>query len=312
MGEQLHIFSEEAEDQTGEKVGRLDVNALDEMFTASQRYRSSARYLEMLSFISRFPKYSPFNCLLLYTQNPAVSYVATVGTWQKRFRRRPKFDARPLVILAPMSPVLFVYDLKDTEGAPVPEELLRPYRTHGELSEQIWERTLENCQSHGITIRETLLRHKHAGSAMSLNMSLQGQYKELQLEPWAKYLIFLNKEYTLEDKYSSLTHELAHIFCGHVGVDEDAWWDSRVSAPHNEMEIEAESVAYLVCRRQGLEANSDKYLADYRTNEVKEIPPVSLNTILAVTSYIEEMGQSGFKKRKSRRKAGDTGQARPQ
>jgi hypothetical protein len=301
--EQKDLFEDDKISEPRADTSQTEVNALDEMFAASRNFRNSARYLEMLKFIGRFRKYSPFNCLLLFTQNPAVTYVATARTWANKFNREPKFDARPLVILAPMSPVLFVYDLKDTEGKPVPEEMLRPFRTSGTLKHGVWDLTLKNCQTHGIAVRETMLRHQHAGSAVRLNDALRRQYDALNLEPWVKYLVLINKEYSVEDKYSSLAHELGHIFCGHVGVDEEAWWEDRTGARHDEQEIEAESVAYLVCRRIGLEVNSDRYLANYQTGHITEMPPFSLNAILTVTSYIEDIGRKGFKRRKSRYKS---------
>lgn len=63
----------------------------------------------------------------------------------------------------------------------------------------------------------------------------------------SNYLILLNTTHSAEEKYAALTHELGHIFCGHLGVDKLAWWDAIVNASHIVKEIEAESVAYLVC-----------------------------------------------------------------
>jgi hypothetical protein len=179
--EQIDMFEDNVFGEATAGVGETEVSALDEMFAASRNFRNSARYMEMLKFIGRFRRYSPFNCLLLFTQNPAVTYVATARTWAKKFNRRPKFDARPLVILAPMSPVIFVYDLKDTEGQAIPEEVIRPFRTSGALKPQVWDLTLKNCQAHGIIVRETLLRHQHAGSAMRLNNALRSQYEGLRI-----------------------------------------------------------------------------------------------------------------------------------
>jgi uncharacterized small protein (DUF1192 family) len=280
----------------GVTVESEEISSLDEMFAASRRYRNSREYMDMLKFISRFPKYSPFNCLLLYTQNPSVSYVATAGTWAKKFGRYPKYDARPLVILAPMSPVLFVYDLKDTEGEPVPSDLIRPFHTEGKLPVELYKTTSTNAALHGIEVREVLLRHHHGGSAVRMTNQARKKYRNLQLGTWAKYLILLGKEHPLEDRFSSLVHELAHIFCGHLGIDETAWWPDRQNEPLEVKEIEAESVAYLVCRRKGLIANSEKYLSAYNAGRASDLPDLSLNAIIQATTYIEEMGQTRWKK----------------
>ena len=130
MDMQLELFDTAPEPHDNHLSRTEELAALDEMFASSQRFRSSAEYMNMLNFVSRFPKYAPFNCFLLYTQNPAVSYVATTKQWRRNFGRKPKYDARPLVILIPFGPVLFVYDLKDTEGpGPLPTYLLRPFNT---------------------------------------------------------------------------------------------------------------------------------------------------------------------------------------
>ena len=63
---------------------------MDELFAASLAYRTSDKYLDLMRFISRFPRYSPFNAFLLQTQRPSVSYVATAGQWLRDFRRTIK------------------------------------------------------------------------------------------------------------------------------------------------------------------------------------------------------------------------------
>ena len=40
------------------------IAALDELFEASRTYRDSKRFHELIRFIGRFRKYSPFNCCL--------------------------------------------------------------------------------------------------------------------------------------------------------------------------------------------------------------------------------------------------------
>ena len=114
MAESLPLFPEI--EHGDEEVA---LSALDELFESSRTYRTSEQYVELMRFIKRFPKYSPFNCFLLHTQRPSVSYVATPNQWRKRFERTIKDGAHPLVILAPMSPVLFVFDAEDTEGKPL-------------------------------------------------------------------------------------------------------------------------------------------------------------------------------------------------
>lgn len=306
MDEQLSLFSFNIPKTPQPEIKKgitkkEELSALDEMFAASQHYRNSREYLEMLRFVGRFPKYSPYNCFLLYTQNPSISYVATAGAWERKFGRYPKLDSRPLVILAPMSPVLFVYDLKDTEGKPVPTELLRPFETQGGLQKSIYDRTKHNSELHRIAVREVSLGHMHAGSAIRLNISSRKKYRNLNLGLLVKYLVLINKEYSLEDKYSSLAHELGHIFCGHLGNDDETWWEDRSKANQNKGEIEAESVAFLVCLRKNLQASSKKYLSGYDTTNM-DLPIITFNDIINATTYIESMGKQKWEKPKKIKK----------
>ena len=54
--------------------------------------------------------------------SPRCAYFATARHWEREFGRKIKEDARPMLILAPMHPVMTVYDLDSTTG-PLPEEL---------------------------------------------------------------------------------------------------------------------------------------------------------------------------------------------
>jgi hypothetical protein len=298
-----------------------DLPALDEMFAASRRYRSSKTYQELLAFIGRFRRHAPFNAMLLYTQNPAVSYVATATEWYHKFARRPKLDARPLVILWPFSPVVFVYDLADTEGKDVPVELLRPFKTDGKLPAGHWNRLVANAWKHGIALRERPLAHQHAGSALRLTRPFASEYGRLLQDrsgPYclstdqtsANYLIILKQGATPEDQFTTVAHELAHIFCGHVGRTTDDWWEDRRGLGHDQEEIEAESIAYLVSKRVGLASASHEYLSNFDPAGTRELPTLSLEAICTVTGYIESLCRPGFKPREPKKsKANNKGKA---
>ena len=124
-------------------------SALNELYLQSAQYRTSAAYYSLMKFIARFPRYSPYNCMLLHIQNPEATYVATPNQWMKRFKRSIMPAARPLLIIAPNCPVLFVYDLADTEGDELPETWQNPFEARGKLDRALWERTLVNCRQDG-------------------------------------------------------------------------------------------------------------------------------------------------------------------
>jgi hypothetical protein len=59
----------------------------------------------------------------LQMQKPGLSYAASARDWRERFSRTPKEGARPLLILWPFGPVALVYDVLDTEGRALPEDV---------------------------------------------------------------------------------------------------------------------------------------------------------------------------------------------
>ena len=140
MPNQLSLFPSNDPGPDQHDLFNGDLNALDEMFFASRRYRNSMEYMDLIHFMSRFPRYSAFNGMLMYVQNPHITYVATAGNWWRNFRRKPTYQARPLLILAPMSPIRFVYDISDTEGEPVSPAQLYALDAKDEFSRDILEK----------------------------------------------------------------------------------------------------------------------------------------------------------------------------
>jgi hypothetical protein len=99
-----------------------DLPLIDEVLAITGRFQHGRDLGKLLDFIVHFLQYSTFNGFLLYLQNPAATRVATARTWSRKFKRNLSPDARPLLILAPMAPVLFVFDVKDTVGGHLPPE----------------------------------------------------------------------------------------------------------------------------------------------------------------------------------------------
>jgi len=277
------------------------LNPIDEVFAASTRWRKSHNFMELLDFIARFPNYSAFNGLLLYIQKSSATYVATARTWAQKFRRKPGLNARPLAILAPMAPIRFVFDLSDTEGPPIPSDLLSSAGLGNKLPESIYTKTLHNCSLQGIAVCEKSTNHDATGTASRLTPALRKKYKDLNIQKDTSYLIHLDETHDLEDKYSSLAHELGHIFCGHLGIDRHAWWPERDDLNIDREEIEAGCVAYLVCKRKGLLACSEKYLSYYEGKNIG-LPSFSLNAVLQAVTYVEEMGKRRWKGPKKTRR----------
>lgn len=278
--------------------------ALDELFVLARTFSSSKAYLELLEFVGRFRLYSPFNAMLIYIQMPGARFVATPLRWMRDFYREIKAGARPIVILRPMGPVLFVFDISDTEsmpGAPtVPEKALNPFAVHrGNVGDTLG-RTIENAKRDGIRITEAAHGSQRAGSIQCasgcqfLNVPTSSrphlQFKRVPL----RYELLLNSSLSPESKYATLTHELGHLYCGHLGTPNDKRWPDRRGLSIEVREFEAESICYLVCMRLGLENSSAEYLAGY-VRKYETTPPISLDRVMKSAWLIEQMGKEHLK-----------------
>lgn len=268
-----------------------DRRALDELFDYARRYRTGSEYQQLLTFVSSFRFYAPFNAMLVHLQMDGATYVAPPHRWLREFRRGIRAGARPLVILQPMGPVLLVYDVSDTEplpGAPtLPRHVTDPFTVRaGKIGPKL-DMTVHNARRDSVSVVE-----RDAGSQSA------GLIRVAAAREPSRYQVFLNIKHAPEAKYATLAHELAHLYCGHIGTLDPRWWPDRRGLSTEAAEIEAESVCYLVCQRLGLDNPSGEYLSAYLGMD-RELPEtVSVDRIMKVVGQIESMACGPLKPRK--------------
>lgn len=259
-----------------DRPGKAIKSSIDALLASTLHVRHLRDYQEMLSFMARFRDYSPYNNMLVKVQNPACSFFASKRDWEQRFRRRLKEDARPMMILAVMGPLMCVYDLDQTEGPELPERLRNFARFEGAFNPEWMNRLVANAANFGIKVDMSRLSSTNAGYATTRARS-----------PW-KMRVALHEELDFPSLFGVLCHELGHIFLGHLGQDEDGWWPSRTHLTHSAIEVEAESVAFLVSERFGMTGSSDAYVA--ALTERGELPVgVSLDNVARVAGLVERM-----------------------
>jgi hypothetical protein len=127
-------------------------SSIDELLRASKVYRSSQSFREMIEFMGKFREYSAYNNMLVRTQNPSCSFYATARDWFRKFERRLKEDARPMLILAPMRPVMLVYSLDDTVGVRLPQHLDRFARLEGAWQDKWLKNLVTNAKHHRVRV----------------------------------------------------------------------------------------------------------------------------------------------------------------
>jgi len=287
-------------------------HALDELFVQARQYKSSKSYAELIQFVSRFRFYSAYNAMLIHIQMPGAIFVAPAYRWLNEYGRIIRPGARPLVILQPMGPVMFVFDVADTEAGekpkPLPKEVEKPFEIrHGVLYNEL-EQTIENAKRDGIRITKHKQGSQSAGSIQKtkyLNQSVSFRIgKDRNGDPIYKnipvrYELIINDNLSREAQYTTLIHELGHLYCGHLGTINNKWWPDRRGLSKITEEFEAESISYLICRRMGINTPADEYLSGYYKKN-QDIPNISLELVMKVVGLIEQMGKHHLSLRKQK------------
>ena len=209
-------------------------SSIDSLLRHSKVYQYSEQFREMVSFMALFRDYAPYNNMLVRMQNPTCSFYATERDWCDRFGRKLKEDARPMLILAPMHPVMLVYALDETEGKDPPEELKCFAAYQGQWNPDWLRRTVENAAVRDrIRVDFKILSSTNVGFATLAHGT--GEWK---------MRIAIHSQLDEPSRYGTLCHELAHIYLGHLELTEITggraapnWmavhWRLRGNPPHS-------------------------------------------------------------------------------
>ncbi len=252
---------------------------LADLLASSRLYHTGKDYLDLLNFVSRLRNFAPFNAMLLQVQKPGLTYAASAWDWETRFNRAIKEGARPLVILWPFAPVAFVYDVLDTEGDPLPADAAQTFHAIGPVTDAAIQQHIRRLSTHGIHVERTPYGDAHAGSIRVVRKP-----KDKKDKP--DYQLRINANHDLSVQFVTVAHELGHLFLGHLGPDEYLKIAVRSRPDLAQRELEAESLAYLVCKRHGVGSKSESYLADYVANHTT-LDSLDLDTLFKAAGQVE-------------------------
>lgn len=192
----------------------------------------------LLDVMARFHRYSAKNTALIYLQRPTATHVAGYTVWKKMGRQVNKGE-RAISILAPCIyndtedqdtkvirgyRVVSVFDISQTTGDELPGP--RPALLTGDAPAGLWDALALQVQANGFRLER--------GATHPANGITNFTHKTVTIDD------------TLEPAQAAktLAHELAHVLL-HEGVE-----------PHRgRVEVEAESVAHVVCTVAGIETS---------------------------------------------------------
>lgn len=238
---------------------------LSQLLHESKLYRTGADFQELLDFVNRLPNFAPFNAFLLQIQKPDLQFAATAYDWKKRFNRTIKEGARPLIILWPFAPVALVYDVADTDGDRLPDDVAHAFKATGGMTGKMINGFISLLAKQGINTKLIEYSDAHAGHIQNPRPEhdLKIGFQSMQAKEKPDYEVRLNKSHDANVQFATLAHELAHLYLGHLGKDAFLKIPDRHNITHDIRELEAESVCYIVCHRNGVKPNSEAYLSAF-------------------------------------------------
>ena len=256
----------------------------------------SERFKEYLRTMSKFYNYSFNNTLLIAMQKPEATYVAGYTSWQRNFDRqvmkgekgikilapapykaqeeREKIDPvtqKPVIgadgktvtetveVLRPAFKVVSVFDVSQTDGKELPDIIVDELIGTVENYEAFFD-ALKQESPVPISFEDIPGGAKGFFSPVESRIAIQEGMSEIQTVKTA-------------------IHEIAHAKLHAVKPDEKAAPEDKKD--RHTKEVEAESVAYTVCQRYGIETSdySFGYIAGWSSGkETKELKS-SLDTI---------------------------------
>lgn len=279
---------------------------LDNLFEEVKSFRYAKEVRALFDYCRRMQHLSAYNAALVYTQQPGTQLVLSAKQWEKE-RRLVKPNSRPLIILLPFGPVGFVYDISDTE--PI----------HGKDSNETREQLIDRFINHPFTSKDnnpffysdkikTLeynmpffgIKYEKMRAGSNLGAKIEVFNKatidvpfeksprgltETTIKYGSRFWVSVNDKANKAEELASLAHELGHLFCHHL-YSSEGWWKPRQIST-NSKEYEAESTAWLICSRLGIDSRSAEYLYGYKDDDL--IPPVSFESIFTAVNTFEKM-----------------------
>ena len=166
----------------------------------------------------------------------------------------------------------------DTEGDPLPEDVAS-FVAVGSIGE-------DRLRSF-----ESLLRKKRISlcwvDAGDRNAGLIRVVQRPTDEKQAtQYRVHVNRNHDPAVQFTTLAHELGHLYVGHLGPDSKLKIPGRRRLSHEQKEIEAESVAFIVCQRNGINPKSQTYLSSFVDSDTA-IDDVDVYQVMRAAGQVE-------------------------
>lgn len=260
----------------------------------------SGSYENYLKVMSRFHRYSFRNTVLIWQQNPEATHVAGYDSWRDNFNRQVKKGEKGIKIFAPTEYKVQKQQQKidpDTNN-PVIDGYGRPIMETVEVKRQGYMATsvFDISQTEGEELPELVkslngkMENYEAFLLAIESISPVPIVYEKINGPDGYYSLAENEIHIKEDMgpiqtFLAVIHEVAHARLHNMEMktkeaEEKIWKDRQTK------EVEAESIAYVVCQKYGIETgeNSFGYIALWSQNKELSQLKASLQVISKTAS----------------------------
>lgn len=264
--------------------------AHERLTTAVESLVSGEDWQQLLSLAARLHRYSTNNCLLIRAQRPDATWLAGYRRWQGLGRQVRKGE-KGIAILAPVVTrrrpvtdddeaeqpglvrvlrgftVAHIFDVSQTDGPPLPE--VGPAMLEGGAPALLWERLAAQVIDAGFTLDR--------GDCRPANGTTD----------FAARAVTVRDDVDGAQAAKTLAHELAHVLL-HDGTEYATGCRGRA-------EVEAESVAYVVCSGAGLDTDrySFPYVASWAGGDPERIRATADAVIGCARQILAAAGLSG-------------------
>jgi hypothetical protein len=249
---------------------------------------TDGKYAAYLSAMSKFHNYSFRNSMLIFLQNPSASLVAGFNTWKKDFSRSVKRGEHGIKIIAPLSTKIEVEtgdkDKTVLDGDPATEKkeflnfravtVFDVSQTDGKPLPTIARKLGGSAENYDFMLRSLRGISPVPVEFENIGGDVNGFFSI------AERKIAIKSGLSEAQTLKTLVHEIAHAMLHSAGAGREKDRSTK--------EVEAESVAFVVCNRFGLETDeySFGYIAGWSSG--KDVPELSrsLETIQKISAEI--------------------------
>ncbi len=249
--------------------------------TGLEEYATSEKYRDLLRVMSLFHNYSANNCLLIALQCPHASYVAGYTSWRNNFHRQVKKGEKAIRIISPVK-----YKKKNEEDE---EEERIGFKSASvfDISSTVQIDSMEpvtigveDLQGH-IENYKDFLDAFQSVSPVPVDFRLfdgdaRGYYSDTEK------IIVVQDGMTERQSVKTLIHEIAHAMLHTKEQLQECKKDRK------QKELEAESVAYIVCEHYGFDSEdySFPYIVGWVGTGFQDILKESMTVIQKTADQI--------------------------